>query len=86
VVVTLDVYRRTLILVLSSNMTAHIDKAVLAVLDPHQVSAVMTPKLASAGGYPFPGPQSPTAASAMSKNCFVDDNTWRLIAGKLRPE
>jgi len=57
---------------------------VLAVLDPHQISSVMTATPAIAGGYPVPGLQSPTVTTAMNKKCFVDDNTWRLILGKLR--
>ncbi|KAF8870211.1 hypothetical protein BD779DRAFT_1455854 [Infundibulicybe gibba] len=57
----------------------HVTAEVLAVLNPHQVSAVLSGNSANKGGYPVPGPQSLTATSAMSKNCFVDDNTWRLI-------
>lgn len=60
-----------------------ISNEVLVVVDPHQVSAVLSGRPCNIGGYPVPGPQSLTAKSAMSKNCFVDDNTWRLIAGKI---
>jgi hypothetical protein len=66
-------------------MTAHVNSKVLAVLDPHHVSSVMKSTSTFAGGYPVPGPQSPTVATAMNKDCFVDENTWRLIAGEIQP-
>ncbi|KAH8822170.1 hypothetical protein DL96DRAFT_1714521 [Flagelloscypha sp. PMI_526] len=59
---------------------AQITAEVLSALDPHHVSAVMSGKRTNEGGYPTPGQQMLTATSAMSRNCFVDDNTWRLIA------
>ncbi|KAF8815948.1 hypothetical protein BYT27DRAFT_7209385 [Phlegmacium glaucopus] len=61
-------------------MTTNVNSKVLGVLDPHQVSSVMSSSRTSIGGYPVPGPQTLTVASAMNKDCFVDDNTWRLIA------
>jgi hypothetical protein len=63
-------------------MTTHVNSQVLGALDPHQVSSVMKSKHAFAEGYPKPGPQSPTVTTAMNKNCFVDDNTWNIIAGE----
>lgn len=66
-------------------MTAHVSSQILGTLDPHQVSSVMNSARAPAGGYPVPGQQSPNVTSAMNKVCFVDDNTWRLIAGGIHP-
>lgn len=66
-------------------MTTNVNSKVLGVLDPHQVSSVMTGSRTFTGGYPVPGPQSLTVTSAMNKDCFVDDNTWRLIAGEIQP-
>ena len=68
-----------------SNMTSNVNSKVLGVLDPHHVSSVMTSSRTFTGGYPVPGPQLLTVTSAMNKNCFVDDNTWRLIAGEIQP-
>jgi hypothetical protein len=62
-----------------------ISNEVLAVIDPHQVSAILSGKPCYKGGYPVPGPQSLTVKSALSKNCFVDDDDWRLITGKIHP-
>jgi hypothetical protein len=65
--------------------TSHVNSKVLSVLDPHRVSSVMTSSRTFTGGYPVPGQQLLTVTSAMNKDCFVDDNTWRLIAGEIQP-
>ncbi|KIM35070.1 hypothetical protein M413DRAFT_432890 [Hebeloma cylindrosporum] len=61
-------------------MTTNVNSKVLSVLDPHRVSSVMTGSRTLTGGYPVPGQQVLTVTSAMNRDCFVDDNTWRLIA------
>jgi hypothetical protein len=65
-------------------MTTNVNSKVLGVLDPHRVSSVMTGSHTFTGGYPVPGPQSLSVTSAMNRDCFVDDNTWRLIAGEIQ--
>ena len=65
-------------------MTTNVNSKVLGVLDPHHVSSVMTSSRTFTGGYPVPGPQLLTVTSAMNRDCFVDDNTWRLIAGEIQ--
>ena len=66
-------------------MTTTVNTRALKVLDPHYVVSVISKDPALRGGHPVPGKQSPTGTSAMSKNCFVDDNTWQVISGKIKP-
>ncbi len=64
-------------------MTTEVNTRALKVLDTHHVVSIISPDPASKGGHPVPGKQSPTGTSAMSRNCFVDDNTWQVISGKI---
>lgn len=66
-------------------MTTHVESKVPGVLDPHQLSSVTKNAPTSIGRYPTPGPQTLTVTSTMNKDCFVDENTWRLIAGEFQP-
>jgi len=57
--------------------------AKLALIDPHHANAVVDPKPSFLGGYPLPGPQSISGTDVMNKAAFVDENTWRILAGKI---
>ena len=57
--------------------------AKLALIDPHYANGVVNPKPTFLGGYPLSGPQSISGADVMNKAAFVDDNTWRILAGKV---
>ena len=57
--------------------------AKLALIDPHHANAVVNSTPSFLGGYPLPGPQSITGTDVMNKAAFVDDNTWRILAGNI---